>query len=300
MEKHISVLLNESISKLDVKSDGIYIDATLGRAGHSKEIFKNIKTGKLYCFDKDQEAIDGSTKVLKSINDNFEIIHSDFSKIGTFNEELIGNVDGILFDLGVSSPQLDKQERGFSYHNDGPLDMRMNKEDKLTAYEVVNEYSLDKLAKVFRDYGEDRFSWKVAKQIVEVRETKEIKTTLELVEIIKDAKPHSAKVKKHPAKQIFQAIRIEVNDELNAIKVAIKDSLKLLKVNGKLVVITFHSLEDKIVKEIFHEAKKEKTETVFEIKHKYRTNKTIYPTDVELKDNRRSKSARLRTITRSY
>jgi 16S rRNA (cytosine1402-N4)-methyltransferase len=158
MEKHISVLLNESISKLDVKSDGIYIDATLGRAGHSKEILKNIKTGKLYCFDKDQEAIDGSTKVLKSINDNFEIIHSDFSKIGTFNEELIGNVDGILFDLGVSSPQLDKQERGFSYHNDGPLDMRMNKEDKLTAYEVVNEYSLDKLAKVFRDYGEDRFS----------------------------------------------------------------------------------------------------------------------------------------------
>lgn len=300
MNEHISVFLKESIQKLNIKQDGLYIDATLGRGGHSSEILKRLNKGKLFCFDKDLQAIEETKRKLSKINLNFKIIHSDFSNIDKVRKLEDQEFDGILFDLGVSSPQLDEQERGFSYHNDGPLDMRMDTTNPLTAEVIVNTYSKEKLIKIFKEYGEDKFSVKVASSIVEYRANKKIVSTLELVDIIKNSKPEWAKVKKHPAKQIFQAIRIEVNDELNAIKISLEKSLNLIKVGGKIVVITFHSLEDKIVKEVFYKAKQENIETVFEIQHKFRTTKTLHPSNEEVTNNKRSKSARLREIIRNY
>ncbi len=306
-EKHKSVLLEESISLLNLKEDSIIVDCTLGYGGHSSNILARIKKGFLFAFDQDSEAIRHSTNRLNEIGTNFTIIKSNFVNL---KEELqkqnIKEVDGFLFDLGVSSPQLDEGKRGFSYHEDARLDMRMDQEKELSAYEVVNEYSKEQLATIFYKYGEDKFSNNIAKKIVEYRKNKNIETTLELVEIIKSAVPMKFRKEKHPARQIFQALRIEVNHELDVIAPSFEDALKMLKIGGRIVVITFHSLEDRIVKNIF----KEKCTIDPKIKgmpnipteylpdYKLITNKAIMPTDEELKNNPRARSAKLRVIER--
>jgi len=252
MEKHISVLLNESISSLNLDDDSIIVDATLGYGGHSSNILDRINKGYLFAFDQDSEAIRYSTNRLQKIGTNFTIIKSNFVYMREKLEELgVKEVDGVLFDLGVSSPQLDDEVRGFSYHKDAKLDMRMNQEQALSAYEVVNNYSKEKLASIFKKYGEDKFANNVAKKICEYRENKAIESTLELVEIIKTAVPMKFRKDKHPARQIFQAIRIEVNHELDVIEPALEQALSLIKVGGRVAVITFHSLEDRIVKQLF-------------------------------------------------
>ena len=304
---HISVLLNESIDGLNLKEDGIYVDCTLGYAGHSSEILKRVRRGRLFAFDQDNKAIEFSSKKLKDIGDNFEIIKSNFVHI---KEELekrnVDKVDGILFDLGVSSPQLDETERGFSYHNDARLDMRMNQDQELSAYVVVNTYSETELANIFFKYGEEKYSRSIAKNIVRSRDVKPIETTLELVEIIKSSVPEKAKRDKHPARKVFQAIRIEVNNELGILDKTMRDSLSMLKVGGRLAVITFHSLEDRIIKNIF----KEVTEIDPKVKglpnipdsylpdFKLVNNKAIIPSDMELENNNRSRSSKLRIIER--
>jgi len=306
MSEHVSVLLNESIDGLNIKSDGIYVDATLGRAGHSYHILKKLSNlGKLYCFDKDIEAMETSSQLLSTISPQFELIHADYKFIVMeLNKRGINSVDGILFDLGVSSPQLDNGERGFSYKYDARLDMRMNKDDKLDAYTVVNTYKEDDLRNIIFNYGEERYARNIARNIVLRRKEKPIETTFELVDIIKASMPGSALREGHPAKRTFQAIRIEVNDELNSLKIALNDSLKLLKKGGRIAVITFHSLEDKIVKEIFKKASEgeswsrnmpinvEQKESEF----KLITRKPILPSEKELKENNRSHSAKLRII----
>ena len=255
MFKHIPVMLHECIEGLNIKSDGIYVDSTLGRGGHSSEILKRLSSGKLYCFDQDKQAIEESKERLQNISNNFTLIHSNFEFIKSrLNELGIDNVDGIIFDLGVSSAQFDDGDRGFSYRYDARLDMRMNQETSLTAYDVINTYSLQELTKIFNEYGEEKYSYSIAKNIVKARENKMIETTFELVEIIKNSLPSKVLSKKgHPAKQVFQAIRIEVNRELEVLKNGLKDAAKLLNPNGRLVVITFNSLEDRIVKNIFKE-----------------------------------------------
>lgn len=304
---HISVLLNESIDGLNLKEDGIYVDCTLGYAGHSSEILKRVKRGRLFAFDQDSKAIAFSSEKLKSIGSNFEIINSNFVHI---KEELenrnIEKVDGILFDLGVSSPQLDESDRGFSYHSDARLDMRMNQNQELSAYEVVNTYSESDLANIFFKYGEEKYSRSIAKNIVRSRDVKPIETTLELVEVIKSSVPEKAKRDKHPARKVFQAIRIEVNNELGILDKTMHDSLSMLNVGGRLAVITFHSLEDRIIKNIF----KEVTEIDPKVKglpnipdsylpdFKLVNNKAIIPNDEELENNNRSRSSKLRIIER--
>ena len=302
---HISVLLNESIENLNIKEDGIYVDATLGYAGHSSQILKRIARGCLFAFDQDGEAIEYSTKILDQINDNYEIINNNFVNI---KEELekrnIKGVDGILFDLGVSSPQLDEAERGFSFHNDAKLDMRMNQKQELSAYEVVNTYPKEKLIKIFYEYGEEKFSKSIAEAICKYRETKPIETTLELTEIIKNSVPEKYRRLHHPARKVFQAIRIEVNNELNVLEKALHDSLELLNPGGRICVITFHSLEDRIVKNIFKEATKENElykgmpNIPDEYKTKYKLIGKYKPTKEELENNNRSRSAILRVIER--
>ena len=235
---------DKAIELLDVKEDGIYVDGTLGRGGHSRLILEKLKKGKLYCFDLDEEAIEESKELLKEY-DNVVFIHDNYMNMKNY----VDQVDGILLDLGVSSPQFDEAERGFSYRYDGPLDMRMNKEDELSAYDVVNRYSEERLAEVLWEYGEEKFARKIAKKIVENRP---IESTLKLVEVIKSALPNKVLSKKgHPAKQSFQAIRIEVNHELDSLKTFLEEMDGILKVNGRAVIITFHSLEDKLVKRHF-------------------------------------------------
>ena len=244
MTKHISVMPCETLELLDVKQDGIYVDGTLGRGGHSKLILERLKNGKLYCFDLDEDAIEESKQLLKDY-DNVIYIHDNFMNMNKY----VDQVDGILLDLGVSSPQFDEANRGFSYRNDGPLDMRMNQEDKLSAYDVVNNYDQERLAKVLYEYGEEKFSRQIARKIVEARP---IDSTLQLVEAIKSALPAKVLSKKgHPAKQSFQAIRIEVNHELDSLKNFLASFDEILKVDGRVVIITFHSLEDKLVKQCF-------------------------------------------------
>ena len=249
---HKSVLLEEAINGLNIKDGLIYVDCTLGYAGHSGKILEKNKKGWLYAFDQDEEAILFSNKKLSSIGSNFEIIHSNFVNLKSeLNKRGINKVDGILFDLGVSSPQLDNKERGFSYHKDALLDMRMDKDNPLSAYEVVNNYKESDLITIFYRYGEEKYSKSIARKIVEYRKNKKIETTLELVEIIKSGVPEKYKRETHPAKRCFQAIRIEVNKELEVFESALKDAIDLLNKNGRICVITFHSLEDKICKEIF-------------------------------------------------
>ena len=309
MTKHIPVLLNETIEGLNVKPDGIYVDLTLGRGGHSKEVLKRLTTGRLIAFDKDESAIEESKQNLADFSEKFTGIHDDFRNFRKDLDELkIDNIDGIMADLGVSSPQFDDVSRGFSYKDDARLDMRMDRRQKFSAYELVNTYSLNDLTRVFREYGEDKFSYQIAKKIAEIRDKNPIETTSQLVEIIKSCKPQKELMKKgHPAKQIFQAIRIEVNDELGALKIALKDALASLKVGGRACFITFHSLEDRLVKNAFNEVSKiEGTRhNVFSLptekdlpNFKLVNNKVITADEFELENNPRSKSAKLRIIER--
>ena len=305
--KHISVLLKQTIDSLKVKEDGIYVDCTLGYAGHSSAILKRLKKGKLYAFDQDSEARSYSENVLKKIGDNFEIIPTNFVNLKEeLNKRGVTKIDGIMFDLGVSSPQLDDATRGFSFHNDAFLDMRMDKDNPISAYEVVNNYTKEELANIFYKYGEDKFARNIAKKIVEYRETKPIETTLELVEIIKSAVPMKFRKDKHPARQIFQAIRIEVNHELDVIEPALEQALSILNVHGRVAVITFHSLEDRLVKNYFKEkcAIDPKLQGMPNIPEEYLpdyklvVNKAIIPTEEELEINPRARSAKLRVIER--
>ena len=306
-EKHISVLLEESISSLNLKENSIIVDCTLGYGGHSSNILARIKKGFLFAFDQDSEAIRHSTDRLNAVGTNFTIIKSNFVHLKEkLKEQGVDKVDGVLFDLGVSSPQLDEKERGFSYHEDARLDMRMDKDNPLSAYEVVNNYSKEQLANIFYKYGEDKFSNNIAKKIVEYRQNKKIETTLELVEIIKTAVPMKFRIDKHPARQIFQAIRIEVNNELGVIEPAINQALDLLNVGGRVAVITFHSLEDRLVKNIFKEkcAIDPKLKGMPNIPAEYLpdfelvVNKAINPSEEEIKNNPRARSAKLRVIER--
>ena len=303
--KHISVLLEEAVNALNLDENSIVVDATLGYAGHSSEILKRIKRGRLFAFDQDSEAIKYSTDRLTSVGTNFTIIKSNFVHLKEkLNELGVEKVDACLFDLGVSSPQLDEQERGFSYHLDAKLDMRMNQEQDFSAYDVVNTYSKEELTKIFNDYGESKFSRNIANKIIEYRKTKNIETTLELAEIIKTAVPMKFRIDKHPAKQIFQAIRIEVNHELDVIEPALEQALSMLNVGGRVAVITFHSLEDRIVKRYF----KNVSEIDIKVKglpnipeeylpdYKLVVNKAILPSKEELENNNRARSAKLRVI----
>ncbi|MBR2587601.1 MAG: 16S rRNA (cytosine(1402)-N(4))-methyltransferase RsmH [Bacilli bacterium] len=295
---HISVLLEESVKYLNLKPNSTVVDCTLGYGGHSSEILKKIPNGFLYAFDQDEEAIKEAEKKLKKISDNYQIISKNFVNI---KKELPRKVDGILFDLGVSSPQLDEDYRGFSYHNDAPLDMRMDQRQKLDAKEIVNNYPYEKLVKIFREYGEEKYSASIAKKIVENRP---INTTLELAEIIKESVPESYRRKSHPARKIFQAIRIEVNDELNVFRKALTDSLELLNKGGRICVITFHSLEDRICKEEFKKVSEVPKHLQGlpiipdEYKPKFKIIANIKPSDEEIENNKRSRSARLRVIER--
>ena len=307
MDKHYSVLLEESISLLNLTEESVIVDCTLGYGGHSSNILTRIKRGYLFAFDQDSEAIRHSTERLKAIGTNFTIIKSNFVNL---KEELekrnVKEVNGFIFDLGVSSPQLDEKERGFSYHEDARLDMRMDQDNQLSAYEVVNNYTKEQLTDIFFKYGEDKFARNIAKKIVEYREEKPIETTLELVEIIKSAVPMKFRKDKHPARQIFQAIRIEVNHELDVIEPALEQALSMLKVGGRVVVITFHSLEDRIVKNFFKEkcAIDQMLQGMPNIPDEYMPDyklvntKAIIPNDKELSENTRSRSAKLRVIER--
>ena len=309
MSKHIPVLLHETIEGLNIKPDGIYVDLTLGRGGHSKEILKHLNNGRLISFDKDETAIKESSENLQEFSEKFAGIHDDFRNFRQNLDKLgIDKIDGIIADLGVSSPQFDDVSRGFSYKENARLDMRMDQSQSFSAYELINSYSLQELTRVFREYGEDKFSYQIARKIVEIRKEKPIETTTELVEIIKSCKPQKELAKKgHPAKQIFQAIRIEVNDELGALKVALKDALSSLKVGGRACFITFHSLEDRLVKNAFNEVSKVEgtRHNVFALPtekdlpdFKLVNNKVIIASESELELNPRSKSAKLRIIER--
>lgn len=306
MFKHVPVLLNECIEGLNIKPNGTYVDMTLGRGGHSSEILQRLKNGHLYCFDQDQQAIDESRVRLESISDKFTIIHSNFSDVkNKLNELNISKVDGVLFDLGVSSAQFDEGDRGFSYRFDARLDMRMNKESSLTAYDVVNTYSLNELTKIFKEYGEEKFSYQIAKNIVKYRENKDIETTFELVEIIKLSLPKKALLNKgHPAKQVFQAIRIEVNNELEVLKKGLVSALELLSSKGRICVITFNSLEDRIVKNIFKEYTFEGEGSRYlptnkiDVEYILVNRKVVLPSEEEIEVNPRAKSAKLRMIER--
>ena len=309
---HVTVMLHETIDMLDVKPDGIYVDATLGGAGHSEYLLSKLsEKGHLYAFDQDQNAIDNAQKRLAPyiekgmvtfIKDNFRHLKDRLHDLG------VTEIDGICYDLGVSSPQLDQRERGFSYKKDAPLDMRMNQEASLTAYEVVNQYDYHDLVRIFFKYGEDKFSKQIARKIEKAREQKPIETTTELAEIIKSAKPaKELKKKGHPAKQIFQAIRIEVNDELGAADESIQQAMDMLALDGRISVITFHSLEDRLTKQLFKEAStvevpkglpfipddlKPKMELV--------SRKPILPSKEELEANNRSHSAKLRVARKIH
>ena len=303
--KHKSVLLEESIAFLNIKGNGVYVDATLGFGGHSFEILKRNKLGFLFAFDQDSEAIKYSQERLKEFN-NFKIIKSNFANMKEcLAKEGITSVDGVLFDIGVSSMQLDEDYRGFSFHNDAKLDMRMDTDSDFSAYNVVNEYDYNELVRVIRDYGEEKYAASIAKNIVRSREVKPIETTLELVEIIRRSMPAKELREGHPARRTFQAIRIEVNHELDVLEVALEQALDLIKVGGRVCVITFHSLEDRIVKNIFK--KYSEIDSKFaklpyvpdEYLPKYKiVCKGITASDEELAENNRARSARLRVIER--
>ena len=306
MEEHIPVLLHEVIEGLNIKPSGIYLDLTVGRGGHSSEILARLTTGRLIAVDQDEEAINASRARLEKISSNFQIVRSNFSALDEILNSLgIEAVDGILMDLGVSSPQFDKGERGFSYNSDARLDMRMDQRQSLTAYQIVNTYSLQDLNQILRDYGEEKYSFSIAKNIIKARETAPIETTFQLVDIIKKSKPMK-ELKKvgHPAKQVFQALRIAVNDELNVLVKALRSALSHLKPGGRLAVITFHSGEDRIVKNIFKEAAVDvgnridgpniNKEKEFDLIN----HKPITASEAELEMNHRSASAKLRIIAR--
>ena len=304
MFKHYSVLLSEAVEGLDIKEDGIYVDCTLGGAGHSLEILKRLKNGKLYAFDQDNVALENAKNKLAEYSDKVVFIKSNFVNLKEKLAEYgVHEVDGVLYDLGVSSPQLDTPERGFSYNYDTRLDMRMDTDAKISAYEVVNEYSYHDLVKIFYRYGEENFSKQIARNIEKKREQKPIETTFELVEIIKESIPAAKRrTGGHPAKRVFQAIRIAVNNELSVFEDSLEQAIDIVSVGGRISVITFHSLEDRICKQIFNSYSKSKDipknlpimpeESLSKLK--VITRKPIYPSDIELEENNRSRSAKLR------
>lgn len=305
MFDHTTVLLKETVDGLNINPDGIYVDCTLGGAGHSEYLVQQLsEKGRLICFDQDTTAIENAKVRLADYLDRVIFVHSNFRYL---KEELhklnIHQIDGILYDLGVSSPQLDTPERGFSYHHDAPLDMRMDQTAELSAYHVVNEWSYENLVRIFFRYGEEKFSKQVARKIEQAREIAPVETTGQLVELIKDGIPAPARRKGgHPAKRIFQAIRIAVNDELGAAEDSLVDAIDLLKIGGRISVITFHSLEDRLTKTLFKEASSlrdlppglpvipEHMKPVLKLV----TRKPILPSDEELAANNRSRSAKLR------
>ena len=301
---HISVLLDECIENLNIKEDSVIVDCTLGYGGHSSEILKRVTKGKLYSFDQDDDAIASARERLNKIGNNYEIIKSNFVHLEEEIKKRENKVDGILYDLGVSSPQLDEKDRGFSFHGDASLDMRMDKSNPLSAYEVVNNYSYEELTNILYKYGEEKYASSIVKKIIQAREVKKIETTLELVEIIKSAVPEKYKRDKHPARKTFQAIRIEVNKELDVFESSLNQALDLINVGGRICVITFHSLEDRICKTIF----KEVTEVDKNLRNmpiipehlqpKLKMIANIKPSDDEIEYNKRARSARLRVIER--
>lgn len=302
--EHYSVMLDETIEGLAIRPTGTYVDGTLGRAGHSLEIAKRLTTGRLICFDLDQQAIEKSKIVLKDHLDKITFIHSNFADIKQQLANIdIHSIDGLVLDLGVSSPQFDESERGFSYRYDAKLDMRMDQTQSLTAYEIVNTANHGELARIFREYGEEKFASKIASIIVNERANKPIETTFELVEMIRRGYP--AKVlhqKGHPAKQVFQALRIAVNNELKSVETVLEQAISMLNVDGRIAVISFHSLEDRIVKQCFkaystppkgnRRLPQMDTNVEFELTNK----KVIVASEEELNENNRSHSAKLRIL----
>ena len=303
---HVSVLLDECIEGLNIKPDGIYVDGTLGGAGHSYHIAEKLTTGRLIGIDRDPVALKAAGERLSPFADRVTLVHSNFCRMGQVLQELgISGVDGILLDLGVSSPQLDDASRGFSYMHDAPLDMRMDASAPLTAYEVVNTWSYEELRRILFEYGEERYAPAIAKKIVQARETAPVQTTLELAELIRSAMPAAAlREKQHPAKRSFQAIRIAVNGELDALPPMLSGAIDHLNPAGRLAVITFHSLEDRIVKRAFQDAAKgctcppEFPVCVCGKKPRVRlvTRKPIVSGAAELKENSRARSAKLRVV----
>ena len=304
---HYSVMKKECIENLNIKSDGIYVDGTIGLAGHSKEILSLIPNGHLYGFDQDDYAIMSSDKTLKSVGNNYTLIRDNFKNLKKrLNELGVDGVDGILLDLGVSSPQIDEASRGFSFMKDATLDMRMDNRNTLTAKKIINEYSEKELLRIFYEYGEEKFSKPIVSKIIECRNEKVIETTLELVKIIESSVPKKYFINNHPERQIFQAIRIEVNSELNVLNDVLPDAINLLNKGGRLCVITFHSLEDRIVKKTFKKYSEvnEVVKGLPVIPDEYKplikmiNNKPITASEEEIKENSRSKSAKLRVIER--
>lgn len=307
MNEHQSVLLHEAVDALSIQSNGIYVDLTLGRGGHTQAILKQLHQGMLIAFDQDETALQ-SCAPLAVQYPQLKLVHQNFSDITTVLQTMnVHRVNGILMDLGVSSPQFDVPERGFSYRLDSLLDMRMDQRQSFSAYDVVNQFDVQQLTTIFREYADETFAYPIAKAIVKQRQLQPIRTTFELVKLIKEVKPDKILKKKgHPAKQVFQALRIAVNDEFGRLKSALHQSLKLLDLHGRIVVITFHSGEDKIVKDIFKEA----TETIgtrhgpesivmqdskpFKLVYK----KVIVPSEEEVRQNHRSESAKMRVIER--
>lgn len=305
MFDHTTVLLKETVDGLNIKPNGLYVDCTLGGAGHSEYLVRQLSTeGRLICFDQDITAIENAKVRLKDYLDRVTFVHSNFRFL---KEELnnlnIQKIDGVLYDLGVSSPQLDTPERGFSYHHDAPLDMRMDQTAELSAFHVVNEWSYEDLVRIFFRYGEEKFSKQIARKIEEARKDKPIETTGELVELIKEGIPAPARRKGgHPAKRVFQAIRIAVNDELGAAEESLIDAIELLNIGGRISVITFHSLEDRLTKTIFKESSSlpdlppglpiipEDVKPILKLV----TRKPIVPSEEELQANNRARSAKLR------
>lgn len=305
MFNHITVLLKEAVDGLNIKADGIYVDCTLGGAGHSLEIVKQLSdAGRLICFDQDELAIKVAKERLQDHLSKVTFIHANFRDL---KKELhaidVTSVDGILYDLGVSSPQLDTPERGFSYHHEAPLDMRMDTSAPLTAFKVVNEWSFEDLTRIFFRYGEEKFSKRIARKIEAVRDERPIETTLELAEIVKESIPAATRrTGGHPARRVFQAIRIAVNDELGAVEESLTDAIALARKGGRISVITFHSLEDRICKTIFKEASSlpEMPRNLpiipegMEAELKLITRKPILPSEEEVEMNKRARSAKLR------
>ena len=304
--KHIPVLLDECIEGLSIKSDGIYVDCTLGSGGHSREICEKLtEDGTLVGIDQDEDAISTASKNLEGVSNRLYVVRNNYSHIEEILEGLnLGTVDGFLLDIGVSSYQLDSAERGFSYMQDAPLDMRMDRQQGLTAFKVVNEYSEEKLSEIIKHYGEERYARRIANQIINTRGNYKVETTLQLVDLIDRAIPKKGRDKGHPAKRTFQAIRIEVNKELEVLETSIEKMVDRLNVGGRLCIITFHSLEDRIVKHIFRKlenscicpprlpicgcGRKPKVKVI--------TTKPILPSEEELGRNKRSKSAKLRIV----
>ena len=305
MFHHVSVMLNETIDYLNIKEDGVYVDCTLGGAGHALYLLNQLNDkGRLIAIDQDLTAIENAKEVLKEHLHKVTFVHNNFRELTNILNELeIEKVDGIYYDLGVSSPQLDVPERGFSYHNDAKLDMRMDQTQSLSAYEVVNQWSYEALVRIFFRYGEEKFSKQIARRIEAHREQQPIETTLELVDVIKEGIPAKARRKGgHPAKRVFQAIRIAVNDELSAFEDSVEQAIECVKVGGRVSVITFHSLEDRLCKQIFQEFEKGPDvprglpviPEAYTPKLKRVNRKPITATDDDLNENNRARSAKLR------